>query len=57
MVPVTHGLVRVQGVGEDTLRTCLFYQLQTAGALLNIPLDPPNHDSQSFLKETYKLGL
>ena len=35
--------------------TCLFYQLQTAGVLLNIPLGPPNHNSQSFPKRLISL--
>ena len=32
------------------------YQLWTAGALLNILLGPPSHDSQNSPDETHELG-
>ena len=35
---------------------CFFYQPWTVGGLLYILLGPPNHDSESFPNETYKLG-
>ena len=56
MLPATHRLVRVQGVEEDMPSNMFLLSTLIVGALLNIPLSPPNHDSESFPKETYELG-
>ena len=58
MLPIAHWPVRVQGIGEDIPSNMLFfYQLWTTGALLNILLDPSNHDSQISPNEIHELGL
>ena len=45
---------------KELEKTCqaiyLYYQLWTAGGLVYILLDSPNHDLESFSNETYKLG-
>ena len=56
MLPVTHELIRIYGVEEDMPSNMFLLSTLIVGALLNIPLSPPNHDSQSFPKETYELG-
>ena len=56
ILPTTHGLVKVQGIGEDMPSNMFLLSTLIVGVLLNIPLSPPNHDSQSFPKETYELG-
>ena len=45
MLLVTHGLVRVQGVGEDTPNNMFLLSTLNPGALLSILLGLPNHDS------------
>ena len=42
--------------GTHTKQHAFLYQLWTIGVLLNILLDPPNHDSQISLDETHELG-
>ena len=42
--------------GRHAKQYAFLYQLWTTGALLNILLGPPNHDSQYSLDETHKLG-
>ena len=42
--------------GRHVKQHAFLYQLWTTGALLNILLDPPNHDSQNSPDETYELG-
>ena len=57
MLPIAHWPVRVQGIGEDIPSNMLFfYQLWTTGALLNILLGYPNHNSQNSPDETHELG-
>ena len=57
MIPATHGLIRVQGVEEDTPSNMfLLSTLNHWSFTEHIPLGPPNHDSQNFSKETYELG-
>ena len=53
MLPIAHWLIRVQVIVEDMQVTYFFYELWTIGALLNILLGPPNHNSQSSLDETH----
>jgi len=56
MLPDTHKLIKVQEVGEDTPNNMFLLSTLNPGALLSILLGLPNHDSQSFPKETYELG-
>ena len=56
MLPATHWLVRVQGVGED-IPSNMFLLSTLNRWNFTVPLDPLNHNSQSFPKETYELGL
>ena len=42
--------------GRHAKQHTFFYQLWTTGALLNILLDPPNHNSQNSPDETHELG-
>ena len=57
MSSIAHWPVRIQGIGEDTPSNMLsLYQIWTTGALLNILLGPPNHDSQNSPDETHELG-
>ena len=42
--------------GRHVKQHALLYQLWIKGALLNILLDPPNHDSQNSPDETHELG-
>ena len=42
--------------GKHAKQQAFIYQLWITGALLNILLGPPNHDSQNSLDETHKLG-
>ena len=43
--------------GRHAKQHVFLYQLWTTGALLNILLGPPNHDSHNSLDETHELGL
>ena len=42
--------------GRHAKQHAFLYQLWTTGALLNILLGPPNHDSQNSLDKTHELG-
>ena len=42
--------------GRHVKQHAFLYQLWTTGVLLNILLDPPNHDSQNSPDETHELG-
>ena len=42
--------------GIHAKQHAFLYQLWTVGALLNILLGPPNHDSQNSPDETHELG-
>ena len=42
--------------GRHAKEHIFLYQVWTIGVLLNILLDPPNHDSQNSPNETYELG-
>ena len=42
--------------GRHVKQHAFLYQLWTTGVLLNILLDPPNHDSQNSPNETHELG-
>ena len=42
--------------GKHVKQHAFLYQLWTTGALLNILLGPPNHDSQNSPDETHELG-
>ena len=42
--------------GRHAKQHAFLYQLWTIGALLNILLGPPNHDSQNSPNETHELG-
>ena len=55
ILPIAHWPVRVQGIWED-MPSNMLYQLWTTGALLNILLGPPNHDSQNSPDKTHELG-
>ena len=57
MLLATHGLVRVQGVGEDMPSNMSLLLTLNHWSFTEHTLGLPNHDSQSFPKETYKLGL
>ena len=56
MLLAMHGLVRVQGIEEDTPSNMFILLTLNCWRLLNIPLGPPNHDSSSFPEETHELG-
>ena len=43
-------------LGKTCQATCFLYQPWTTGALLNILLGPPNHDSQNSPDKTHELG-
>ena len=57
MLLVTHGLVRIQGVGEDMPSNMSLLLTLNHWSFTEHTLGLPNHDSQSFPKETCKLGL
>ena len=42
--------------GRHVKQPAFLYQLWTTGALLNILVGPPNHDSQNSPDETHELG-
>ena len=42
--------------GRHVKQHAFLYQFWTTGVLLNILLDPPNHDSQNSPDETHELG-
>ena len=57
MLLATHGLVRIQGVGEDMPSNMSLLLTLNHWSFTEHTLGLPNHDSQSFPKETYKLRL
>ena len=57
MLPATHGLVKVQEVEEDMPSNMSLLLTLNHWSFTEHTLGLPNHDSQSFPKETYKLGL